>query len=385
MRVNLGWVAISMLVGDRVKFLALVFGVAFATLLMAQQISFCIGLISLSGNPVRDIPEADLWVMRRGTQSANTPVAMPLSEVSRVKSVPGVSWAVPLIRGAGAVRIANGSSQPVGLVGVDDATLLGAPQKLFLGRFEDLRRPDAVFLNRSGYKLLFPGEPETLGRSFELNDRRAVVTGIVDTLPVFGVSRAVVFTRYSNALRYTPSGRNGLSFVLVKAAEGQDMQALAQRIETDTGLTATSRSDFVRKSIDYTVATSGIVYSFAVVVILGAIVGAVIVALTLSLFVRDNLRQLGVLKAMGVRNSMLVRMVLMQAQLAALVGFGLGIGAAAWVLQALAGAAADFSTFYLPWQVMVGVGITVLMITFLASLASVRKVVVTDAAMVFRG
>lgn len=385
MRAKLGWVAISMLVGDRVKFFSLIFGVAFATLLMAQQVSFCIGLISLSGNSVRDIPEADLWVMRRGTQSVNTPVAMPLSEVSRVKSVAGVAWAVPLLRGAGAVRIADGSSQPVGLVGVDDATLLGAPQKFFLGRFEDLRGPDAVFLNRSGYKLLFPGEPEALGRTFELNDRRAVVAGIVDTLPVFGVSRAIVFTRYANALRYAPSGRNALSFILVKGAEGQDLAELARRIDTSTGLKATSRLAFVRQSIDYTIATSGIVYSFAVVVILGAIVGAVIVALTLSLFVRDNLRQLGALKAIGVRSSVLVRMVLMQALLAALIGFGLGIGAAAWVLQALAGAAADFSTFYLPWQVMVGVGAAVLVMTLGASLASVRKVVVTDAAVVFRG
>jgi putative ABC transport system permease protein len=121
------------------------------------------------------------------------------------------------------------------------------------------------------------------------------------------------------------------------------------------------------------------------VVILGAIVGAVIVALTLSLFVRDNLRQLGALKAIGVRSSVLVQMVLMQALLAALIGFGLGIGATAWVLQALAGAAADFSTFYLPWQVMVGVGAAVLVMTLGASLASVRKVVVTDAAVVFRG
>ena len=168
MTAKLGWVAISMLVGDRVKFFSLIFGVAFATLLMAQQISFRIGLISLSGNSVRDVPEADLWVMRRGTQSVNTPVAMPLSEVTRVRSVPGVAWAVPLLRGAGAVRIADGSSQPVGLVGVDDATLLGAPQKLLLGRFEDLRRPDAVFLNRSGYALLFPGEPEALAEVVKL-------------------------------------------------------------------------------------------------------------------------------------------------------------------------------------------------------------------------
>ena len=78
---NLLWIAISMLIGDRVKFFALIFGVAFATLLMAQQSSFCIGLLSLSGNFVRDIREADVWVMREGTISVESALPMPSTEV----------------------------------------------------------------------------------------------------------------------------------------------------------------------------------------------------------------------------------------------------------------------------------------------------------------
>ena len=43
-------VALKMLLGDSAKYLALVFGVAFATLLMSQQVSIFIGLMTRTAN-----------------------------------------------------------------------------------------------------------------------------------------------------------------------------------------------------------------------------------------------------------------------------------------------------------------------------------------------
>jgi putative ABC transport system permease protein len=184
---------------------------------MAQQSSFCIGLLSLSGNFVRDIREADVWVMREGTISVESAQPLPSTELYRVRGVAGVAWAMPLFKGNASVRVAGGGTKAVAVIGVDDATLLGAPQTVLQGRFEDLRQPDAIFVNRAAYKVLFPGQPETLGATLELNDRRAVVAGIVDTSPGFATSN-LVFTRYANAVRFVPSGRNTLSFILVKAS-----------------------------------------------------------------------------------------------------------------------------------------------------------------------
>jgi putative ABC transport system permease protein len=377
------WVAISMLIGDRVKFFALIFGVAFSTLLMAQQSSFGLGLISLSGSFVRDIPEADVWVMREGTASSESALPMPASDVFRVRGVPGVAWATLLFKGAAPVRASDGTIQSLTVIGVDEDSLLGTPQTLVMGRLDDLRRPDGVFVGRSAYKVLFPGRPEQLGASFELNERRAVVCGIVDTSPAFGISN-IAFTRYSNAVRYVPSGRNTASFILVGAGDGTAAGPLAERIARATGRAAVSRSAFVRQNIDDVVRNSGIVPGFAVIVALGAIVGAVIVALTLSLFIRDNLRALAALKAIGVRNRVLVRMVLTQALLAALIGYGIGVGLTAWLLQATGRAVPDFRTFYMPWQIMLGTGLAVLAMTLGSALLSVRRVLNADPALVFR-
>ena len=56
-------VALKMLTGDRAKYLGLVFGIAFATLLMSQQVSIFIGLMTRTASQIVDVREADVWVM----------------------------------------------------------------------------------------------------------------------------------------------------------------------------------------------------------------------------------------------------------------------------------------------------------------------------------
>ena len=57
---------------------------------------------------------------------------------------------------------------------------------------------------------------------------------------------------------------------------------------------------------------------------LGFIVGVAIVGLTFSLFIRDNIKQFGALKAIGVTNGTIRRMVAVQAGVVGFVGYGLG-------------------------------------------------------------
>ena len=39
------------------------FGVTFATLLMTQQVSIFMGILTRTGNQIRDVRDADIWVM----------------------------------------------------------------------------------------------------------------------------------------------------------------------------------------------------------------------------------------------------------------------------------------------------------------------------------
>src|SRR5207247_2445236 len=60
---GMNWVALRMLTGDRSKYLGIIFGVTFATLLMSQQMSIFAGIMARTGSQIVDVGEADIWVM----------------------------------------------------------------------------------------------------------------------------------------------------------------------------------------------------------------------------------------------------------------------------------------------------------------------------------
>ena len=136
----------------------------------------------------------------------------------RVRSVDGVAWAVKLYKGQIRARLGDGNFRIVILMGLDDATLVGAPAEMIAGSLADLSRPDAVIVDKAGYEYMWPDEPYQLGRVFEMNDRRAVLVGVCKASAPF-TTLPVLYTRYSQAARFVPRERNLMSFVLVKPQE----------------------------------------------------------------------------------------------------------------------------------------------------------------------
>ena len=124
--------------------------------------------------------------------------------------------------------------------------------------------------------------------------------------------------------------------------------------------------------------------NFGITVTLGFIVGAAVAAQTFYIFILENLRQFGALKAIGVTDGQILRMVILQALVVGAIGYGLGIGLCAVFFQATREVTA-LAGFVLHWQVMAGTAAAVFVIMVLSSIASIRKVFVLDPAVVFRG
>jgi putative ABC transport system permease protein len=376
------WIAWKMLVGNRVKYLGIVFGVVFAALLIAQQASIFCGLMSLTVSQIRDVEGAEIWVMDANVQFVDDTKLLSDTELFRVKGVSGVEWAVPFYKGLARARLEEGTYEQVILLGLDDATLVGAPGGVFLGSVADLAQPDAVILDDAGYRRIWPGEPFRLGRVFEMNDQRAVVVGLTKASRTFQ-SFPIVYTRYSRAVTFAPPERKVLSFVLAEPRPGVPAVEVCRRIEAETGLQALTREQFIWKTIRHYLTKTGIPLNFGITVFLGFLVGTAIAGQTFYLFTVENIRQFGALKAMGTSNGMILAMVLAQAAQVGLVGYGVGVGCAAligWVSR-------NFSrlSFFMPWQVLAITAAAVFVIVLVASLLSIRKVLVVDPAIVFRG
>lgn len=378
------YVAIRMLFGDPTKLAGLILGIAFSTLLMTQQGGFFIGLISRSANPVTEAEGVDVWVMDPRTETAEAPTPMRDVELFRVRGVAGVRSAAPLVRVTATLRTAEGRSVSAAFLGIDDASLVGINPRFVDGYPEDLRRPDAIAVDQLGFSKLWPEARSGILQTLEVNDRRAVVVAVTEALPGFSAP-AVVYTRLSQALAYVPGGRNRLSFVLVKVAEGESPRDVARRISARTGLIALTTRDFQRRTIDFVLANTGIAPSFGVVIALGAVVGVLVSGLTFSLFVKDNIGQFAVLKAVGVSGWRLLGMVATQALVVAFIGYAFGLWLAAGFFDGVNQPRSDLKGFWLPWQVAALAAAAIVAIVVIASAASIRKVLALDPATVFRG
>lgn len=376
------WIAIRMLTGDAQKFYGLVFGIAFSTLLITQQLTIFVSLLERGASAVFNVPAADIWVMDRVSRTTDVSYPMPSTALDKVRSVPGVKWAAPHLRANASVRTGDGDLEGVTIVGVDDATLIGLPRRMAEGSIDVLSRPDTVIIDDVGTTNMFADGRSPIGERLELNDQRAVIRGIADAIPGF-TSQVTLYTKYSQALRYVPGTRNRLSFVLVGAAPGVDHQQLVARIEAETGLRARTRDQFAQDGIDFIVENTGIPLNFGITVALGFVVGVAIVGLTFSLFIRDNIKQFGALKAIGVANGTIRRMVAAQAGLVGLIGYGLGVlGTIAFIWGF--SAVPTFKGFYIPWQIPLISLVAVVLILALTGWIALRRVLKTEPAAVFR-
>jgi putative ABC transport system permease protein len=294
----------------------------------------------------------------------------------------------------------------------------------------DLRKPDAVIIDFARLSKLYPGEdwtgepglpgtrdrigemvgralaklgigswrPESsldarlatqrhdfykrfVGRELEMNDHRAIIVGVCEATRTFQ-SNAVVYSTYSRAKNFAPQERKVLSYILAKAETGVAPAEVVTRIAGQTGLRSRTSQEFIWDTFNYYLKYTGIPINFGITVLLGFLVGTAIAGQTFYNFTLENIKQFGALKAMGTTNSRIVAMILLQAAVVGLLGYGIGVGVAAYFGYTSQGGELAYFT---PWQLLPITFAAVIVICVLSSILSVRRVIVLEPAVVFRG
>jgi putative ABC transport system permease protein len=374
-------IALLMLFRDRAKYVMLVVGLTFCALLMTQQASVFCGLMLWTTATVRNIG-AKVWVFDAKVEQVNEVIPLREIETTRVRSIPGVEWAVPLYLGIEQARLGDGSFQNVQLTGLDTATFVGRPMEITKGRIEDLRLPDAVIIDQVGVdKFRKKGITIDIGTTFEINDKRAQVVALCHDNRSF-LAQPYVFTTYDRALQYAKPQRKMLSCILVEPKPGVSPQELAARISSVPGLRAFARDDLFWTTIWWYIKNTGIPISFGTVVIMGVIVGIAIAGQTFYLFILDNLRYLAALKAMGARMPILAAMVFLQSFSVGFVGFGLGVGIT--TIFGYRVLKLEQPPFFMPWQVPVFVALIIMLICCFSAAVGLRQIAKLEPAVVFK-
>ena len=379
----MNFVALRMLTADRAKYLGLIFAVAFSTFLLQNQTSIFAGIMARTGSQIADVVDAEVWVMDPATKYFEETKALKDTDLLRVRGVPGVDYAVRLFKGQPVARTPAGNFSAAIVLGLDDATLVGAPRKMLLGTWERLREPNSIVIDQAGYLLLFPGEPLQLDRPVEMNDHLVRIVGITDASAPFA-SFPIIHARYTEAVNFLGRERSQMAYVLARPVAGVTPEELTRRIHEATGLKARTTSEFRWDCVNYYLQHTGIPVNFGITIGIALIIGLVVSGQTFYLFTIENLKQFGALKAIGVTNRRLVGMILLQALTAGFVGYALGTGLAATFFEVFSLKIATRGIVLL-WQSAVGVAVLMFLVVIAASLLSIRKVLVLEPATVFRG
>ncbi len=379
--------ALKMLIGDKVKYVGIVLGLCFASFIITQQSSILLGIIARTFGFITDTSQPNIWVMDPSVQYIDDIKPLKDTDLYRIQGVEGVQWAVPLYKGMIQARLPNGTFQTCVLIGIDDATLIGGPPIILEGKLENLRMADAVIVDAAGADTKLAVHTNTgiiplkVGDTMELNDHRAYIAGFCKVSRTFQ-SQPVLYTTYERATSFVPSQRKLLSFIIAHSKPGIDPKTVCENIKMQTGFAAYTAKELKWLTILYYVKYTGIFINFGIAIILGFIIGMAIAGQTLYNFTVDNLPYFAIFKAMGADNSVLVKVILLQALFVSAIGWGIGMGATAIFGYMSRGTEISFS---LPLPLYLASGFSILLISLLAALICMRKVITLDPVIVFKG
>ena len=382
----MNFLAMKMLVGDRLKYISLIAGLAFAALLVTQQASIFCGYALRTGSWIHDERCCDLWVMNDQADftEANKPILD--TALDRVRGVTGVLWAVPMYRGYLKSRLPDGTQLSVRVIGIDDATLTGAPARMVEGKTEDLRQDRAIFVNIDQAKdILMLKRANPPRRCGSATPSRSTITRSSSPAPIAPRpnSSGIQFSiRPSAGLSMAPAERRTTSYVLVKVRPGSSIADVARRIGEIPGLKAITGDQFAAITMDYVLQKTGILVNFGITIALGFLIGVLVSGQTLYTFMLDNMKHFAALKAMGAGNLAIIKMVALQATWTGGIGYGVGVGGAAMTgfIFSKIGVA-----FEMPWQVPVLGAAAILVCCVTAAMFSLVRVLRLDPAVVFKG
>lgn len=392
-------IALKMLMADRAKFTGLLFGIAFTSFLVTFAASYFSGFMTRGFSLISENRSVDVWVMDPAVSSVEQTINIADTALAEVKSVKGVQSAVPLALADVDVRFPNGRFQTFQVIGVDNATLAGAPVPSGV-RPSELRGPNAVIVDTGGTsgKLQTPMRSEDqwphrgvrldvptriLERGDELlvNDQIVHVIGRSETLPRYP-PRPLLFTTLSNVLRILPPERHTTTFIMVKAETGVSPLELATHIAQQTGLRARTASEFKDDTVRWYLTNSEDVGDIAAMLILAMTIGFGVAGIMLYMFTFESLKQYAVLKAMGTTPRVLLRMILVQALVCALLGTGLGLGVCGIAGEIVIRLGYPFRMMW--FTPLIGItGVVIVCLT--AAVISARPVFKLQPAVVFAG
>jgi putative ABC transport system permease protein len=366
----------KILLHDRIKFAVAAAGVSVSVWLVLTQVGLYLGFMQNTSSLI-DHGGADIWVTGEGNE--NFDFAAPIDERTyyRIAGLAGVERTERMILAFGQFRLANGGNQGVEVVGLEDRAQLLRPWNVVEGDVRRMNDRNAIVLDRTEFQKL---GIESSKERHEISGVKAKMVALTSGIRSFTTS-PFVFTNIDTARQYTRLRDDQLTYVLVRAKPGVDVDRLRGAIDALPHVDAYGSGEFSRRAQNYWSTRTGVGTGFFMTAVMGVLVGLVVVGQILYNGTLEHLKEYGTLKAMGARNIAIVRTIMYQALFSAVIGYILG---GALAVAAQFGVRAANLNIVLSPELLSATAVLTAVMCALAAMLSVLKVLQLDPASVFK-
>ncbi|TWJ17341.1 FtsX-like permease family protein [Geobacter argillaceus] len=373
------YVALRILLYDKVRSLITLLGVVFAVGLIFNQLGIFLGLMETSSVIVDHTP-GDIWVTSKNSKNFDFSQPFPDYVYHQTISDAGIQSAEKLIVAWGIIRQKEGGTEQVEVVGFNPDSGVGGPWELVSGDLKHLKNGNYAIVDESAMK--------RLGR-IQVGEYRDVLS---HRLQIVGISRGaksfttapILFTSFELAQRLvTYVGSDSTVFVVAKVKPGVSVKDVVTRLKARfKGVDVFVADDFSMKTRRYWAVETGVGFSFLLTIIISFLVGMLIVGQTIYNSTMEHIKEFGTLKALGATNREIYKIIFSQAMINALAGYivSLIITLASVKIYEAGG----MVMVVRGWVNFLVLGLTLLM-CFASAFVSVRRIKRIDPAILFRG
>lgn len=362
--------ALQTLWHERARYASGVLAVTFSAVLIALQCGLMLGLFKITSIPV-DNTTADIWVGSTAVPSVDLGKPIPMSYLSRVQGMPGVTSVELYIANFASFTKPVGGTEMCFLLGSNtDYGSAGAATPLTREQLDALTLPDSIIVDQSDVKRLGLDNPE--GKA-KINGKEVKLVGTVKGLKSLAAPWVFCSMHTARHLLGFLLPADHVTYLLARCespARSKEIVAeLKERYSADMG--AYTAEEFSTGSRLYWLlrTKAGIAIGYAA--LLGLVVGSVITAQTLYSATAANAKEFAILLALGIPRWRISLMVLMQSFWVGIVGIVLSYPACLALKAAARQVGADVD---LRWEVLAGTAVVTVGMALISGLFALRSV-----------
>lgn len=365
-------IAVKNLVSERSRFVTSLFGVGFAVVLILVMSGIYLGTLNQVTTYI-DHTKGKVWVMQPGVDQMFRSVSWLDDNIEhKVDSVVSVKETSSFL-GVPTSLAHNGTQTAYYLIGYDPAEPDPGPWELVEGR--NIAGPGETVMD----SVLAKKNDIHVGDQVKLVDGDFKVVGLSSQTAAVG--NFYVFISLEEAAEQLRA-QNRISFVLAEPADNFTSEQVAQDInEQLIEVDALPSEEFAKNSREIVASMVG--RPLVAMIAIGILVGFALIAVSVLSLATEQMREFGILRAIGVTPRQLYFTVIVQSLILAAGGYVLGVGFTYLAQMLIQGQVGDVS-IETPPQLILSMAFGTLLMAFFACLVPTHRVSNLDPATAFR-